>query len=183
MTNAQPFQIDDPDYYVSKLEFEHCELLQKLFDRCADYAMIVEGESVSPTAAQEMFQAVPPGRSTDDKFVYGLLDRGGNILGVLEGMRHYPDESIWWIGLLMLAPEVRERGLGRKLVQSFCEYVHSEQGTAIMLGVVEENRSAYHFWQGQGFESVRQTEPRSFGRKTQKVYVMRKAVTGEIAPT
>jgi ribosomal protein S18 acetylase RimI-like enzyme len=177
MTDTHSFQIDDPDYYVSKLEPEDCERLQTLFDKCADYALIVEGESVSPTAAQETFQAAPPGRSIKDKFLYGLWDRQENIVGVLEGMRHYPDETVWWIGLLMLTPEVRAHGLGRKLVQSFCEYVRSEQGTAIMLGVVEENHSAYRFWQGQGFELVRQTEPRTFGRKTQVVNIMRKPVT------
>jgi len=177
------FQIDDPHYHVGKLEPEHSALLQKLFDRCADYAMIVEGEGVSPTAAQEIFQAVPPGRSLSDKFMVGLWDRGGDIVGLLEGMRHYPDETTWWIGLLMLAPEVRGRGLGRKLVQSFCEYVRTEHGTSMMLGVVEENQSAYRFWQGLGFELVRQTEPRPFGKKIQVVYVMRKAVTGEVPHT
>lgn len=176
MFAGQLFQIDDPDYRVSKLGPAEAESLQRLFDRCADYALIVEGESVSPSAAQETFQDVPPGRSTDDKFVYGLLDREGNIVGLLEGMRHYPDETSWWIGLLLLAPEVRGRGLGRKLVQSFEEHVRSQMGTAIMLGVVEENRPAYHFWQGQGFELVRTTEPRPFGRKVQAVSVMRKAV-------
>jgi len=104
------------------------------------------------------------------------LNRKGDIVGVLEGIRHYPDETTWWIGLLMLAPEVRGRGLGRKLVQGFSEYVRLEQGTSMMLGVVEENRSAYRFWQQVGFELVRQTEPRPFGKKIQRVYVMRREV-------
>ncbi|HMB25334.1 MAG TPA: GNAT family N-acetyltransferase, partial [Anaerolineales bacterium] len=110
----------------------------------------------------------------DDKFLYGVFDHQGGLVGVLEGMRHYPEENIWWIGLLMLAPEARGCGIGRKVVQSFFEYVRSEQGAAVMLGVVEENKSAYRFWQQMGFELVRQTEPRTFGKKTQSVYVMRK---------
>ena len=56
------------------------------------------------------------------------------------------------------------------------ENVRAKKATSIMLGVVEENQSAYRFWQGLGFELVRQTEPRSFGKKTQVVYVMRKEV-------
>jgi ribosomal protein S18 acetylase RimI-like enzyme len=52
-----------------------------------------------------------------------------------------------------------------------------EQGTSIMLGVVEENQEAYRFWQQLGFELVRQTEPRPFGKKIQTVYVMRRGVT------
>jgi GNAT superfamily N-acetyltransferase len=176
MIDAQVFHIDDPDYYVCRLQSEHTEPLQRLFDQCADYAMIVEGEGVSPTAAQEIFQSVPAGRSLGDKFLYGLLDRTGDIVGVLEGMRHYPDETTWWIGLLLLAPEVRGHGLGQKLIQGFLDYVRSEQGASIMLGVVEENQAACRFWQQLGFDLVRQTEPRPFGKKTQTVYVMRRGV-------
>jgi ribosomal protein S18 acetylase RimI-like enzyme len=176
MTDTHIFSIDDVDYFLKELQPESAESLQKLFEQCADYAMIVEGEDVSPSAAQETFEDVPPGRSTRDKFVYGLLDRNGNIVGVLEGMRHYPDETAWWIGLFMLSPEVRGRGLGRRLIQNFSTFVRSKQGASIMLGVVEENEAAYHFWQKLGFELVRKTEPRLFGRKTQTVYVMRQDV-------
>lgn len=45
-----------------------------------------------------------------------------------------------------------------------------------MLGVVEENTLAYTFWQNLGFEFIRETEPRHFGKKFQKVYVMRKTL-------
>jgi ribosomal protein S18 acetylase RimI-like enzyme len=183
MADIPAFQIDDSECAVCKLQAEHTAPLQRLFDKCADFVMLVEGEEVSPTAAQDIFQERPAGRSLDDKFLYGLVERNGEVVGLLEGMRHYPDETVWWIGLLMLAPEVRGRGLGRKLVQNFCDYVYSVQGTAVMLGVVEENRAAYRFWQQVGFEQVRQTEPRSFGKKTQSVYVMWRALTDEIVRT
>src|SRR5512134_3045173 len=121
--NMQPFPIDDPGYTVITLGCEHRDLLQQLYERCSDFVMLVEGQSVSPDAAEETFQEMPPGRSLEDKFVYGALDGQGQLVGVLEGMRHYPDKGIWWIGLLLLAPEVRGRGLGGKLVQGFEEYV------------------------------------------------------------
>ncbi|HET9910575.1 MAG TPA: hypothetical protein VFQ13_01735, partial [Anaerolineales bacterium] len=81
MNNRQSFQIDDPNYSISGLRTEHSELLQKLCERCADYVLIVEGESVSPNAAQELLQDTPPGRSLDSKFVYGILDRQGDVVG------------------------------------------------------------------------------------------------------
>ncbi len=150
------------------------ELLQRLFDQCSDYSLIVEGEPASPTAAQELFQAAPPGRSLADKFVFGLIDRRGEIVGVLEGMRHYPEDHIWWIGLLLLAPAARQQGLGRAIVDGFSDYVRSQNGLAIMLGVVADNHLAYQFWRRLGFEDVRITEPRQFGKKQQTVTVMRR---------
>jgi GNAT superfamily N-acetyltransferase len=179
MTDAQDFHINDPDYVVSRLLPSHAEALQRLFEQCADYVMIVDGEGVSPSAAQETFESVPPGIPLSDKFVYGLFDRAGGLVGMLDVVRGYPDESTWWIGLLMLAPEVRGRGLGRKWVAGFLEYARSEGGKAVMLGVVEENTAAYRFWQGMGFELVRQTEPRTFGKKIQTVFVMQRGVTQE----
>lgn len=179
MTAIQAFQIDDAEYHISELDPDRIMPLQELFEQCADYAMIVEGEPVSPTAAQEAFVSVPPGRSLSDKFLFGVVDRNGGLVGMLEGMRHYPDETTWWIGLLLLAPAVRGHGLGQKLIEGFSDYVCSRQGLAVMLGVVEENRAAYSFWQQVGFEFVRETEPRVFGKKTQKVYVMRRDMIQE----
>ncbi len=144
-----------------------------MYDQCADYTWIVEGEPVSPTAAQEEFQTVPPGRSLNDKFIFGLIDPHGEIAGILDAMRHYPDEGVWWIGLLLLAPEVRNQGIGRQLLTRFFEHVRSQGGKAVMLGVVEDNIHAYRFWQHAGFVLVRQTDPRPFGKKMQVVQVMR----------
>jgi ribosomal protein S18 acetylase RimI-like enzyme len=177
MNSAQDFSINNPDYSVCRLQPEQMEALQRLLEQCADFTQLVEGESVRPEAAQEIFRSVPEGRSVRDKFLYGLLHRAGNFVGVLEGMRHYPDDTTWWIGLLLLAPETRGHGLGRKIIAGFSEYVYENQGTAVMLGVVEQNRAAQRFWQRMGFEWVRQTDPRTFGRKTQTIHVMRKELT------
>lgn len=178
MTDISVFHIEDPDYSVRELHRpEDMESLQRLFEQCADYVMIVEGQEVPSSAAQETFEDTPPGRTLDDKFVYGLLDRNGNIIGVFEGMGHYPDEATWWIGLFLLSPDVRGHGLGRKVVDGFSGYVHKNHGTSIMLGVVEENQSAYEFWQRLGFGFVRKTEPRPFGKKIQSVYVMRRVLS------
>ena len=176
MKDAPVFSLIDPDYFVCRLRPDHTEPLQRLFEQCADFTLLVEGEEVNPNAAQEIFRSVPAGRSLRDKFLYGFLDRNGAIVGVLEGIQHYPDDTTWWIGLLLLAPEARGHGLGRKIIDAFSAYVKLNQGTAIMLGVVEENQAAYRFWQNLGFELVRQTEPRAFGRKTQKVYIMQRGL-------
>lgn len=179
MTAIKVFQIDDDEYHISELQPDSTEDLQRLFEQCADYAVIVDGEAVSPTAAREAFESAPPGRSLNDKFLYGVWDRKGKIVGMLEGMRHYPEETIWWIGLLMLTPTVRGQGLGRKLIEAFSDYVRSRQGLSIMLGVVEENYEAYRFWREAGFDLVRETEPRVFGKKTRRVYVMRRDLIQE----
>lgn len=154
MSRWPDFKLEISGYVWRGLQPEDAELLQRLFDQCADYSLIVEGEPAAPTAAQELFQETPPGRSLADKFVFGLLDRRGEIIAVLEGLRHYPEDHIWWIGLLLLAPTVRQQGLGRRIVDGFFEYVRAQAGIAIMLGVVADNHLAYKFWRQLGEDSL-----------------------------
>jgi ribosomal protein S18 acetylase RimI-like enzyme len=178
MESLPAFETSIPDCSVYRLAPEDAGLLQSLYDRCADYTWIVEGKPVSPAAAQEEFQSIPPGKTLGDKFVFGLVDSHQELAGMLEGVQHYPDQGTWWIGLLLLAPSARGRGMGRKLVSGFTDFVRANGGTFIMLGVVEDNAPAYTFWQHLGFEPVRKTEPRQFGKKTQAVYMMRRDIAG-----
>jgi GNAT superfamily N-acetyltransferase len=176
MYQAPTFHVDLPGYTVRRLKPDDAVILQRLWDRCSDYVEIVEGKGVSPTAAEELFQSLPPGGSFSNKLVAGIFHREGEIGGVLEGMRHYPEENIWWIGLLLLAPDMRNQRVGRSLLEAFIDYARENGGKAVMLGVVEENVHAYRFWLKNGFEMVRKSEPRLFGKKNQSVFVMRRKI-------
>lgn len=179
MDDTPAFEIDVSGYAVRSLKPEEAELLQRLYDQCTDFALVVEGEPFSPTAAQAEFRSIPDGKSLGDKLMFGLINPQGEIVGLLEAVQNYPDETTWWLGLLMLAPELRGQGVGREVLRGFSEYVRMRGGKAMMLGVVEDNRRAYRFWQKMGFEVVRKTEPRRFGKKMQTVYVMRRVIAWE----
>ena len=151
--------------------------LQRLFDQCADFTLLVEGEGVSPDAAQEFFQSVPPGKLIRDKFLYGFLDRKGVIVGVLEGMRNYPDDKTWWVGLLLLVPTSPPAWLGPKdngCLFGICActpgHSHYARGGGREPGCLS-------FLAGIGVRVVASDQPRTFGRKIQKVYVMRRELT------
>jgi GNAT superfamily N-acetyltransferase len=174
------FPIDLPDYTLRTLSETDRETLQNLFEKCADYVQIVNGEDVSPTEADDALSGGPPGRSLKDKFLFGLFDPQGELVAVLDAFKNYPDAGTWWIGLLMLAPAVRGQGIGRKLMDGFTQYIHSQGGAAIMLGVVEDNKAAYDFWQRMGFTLQSKTDPRPFGQKLQAVYVLRRSKDGKI---
>ena len=164
--------IDSADYFLRAIDLSDVEAVQNLCEICADFFWQVEGTAVPPGAGLDIFESLPPGRSIEDKFVYGLFNRHDYLLGVLEGLRHYPDEGTWWIGLMMLAPDVRQHGLGRKIARGLFKTVCLAGGTAMQLGVVENNRAGYRFWRMVGFEPLRLTEPRWFGEKLQVVHVL-----------
>jgi GNAT superfamily N-acetyltransferase len=159
---------------IAKLEIGHLEKIQALFEKCKDYAWIVDGEKPSPEAAREVLESLPPGKSIADKFLCGVMDEAGELSALLEGVRGYPDEKTWWIGLLLLSPEARGKGLGRELFERLAGKARDASAAAIMLGVVEDNENALRFWQRIGFEEVRWTAPQQFGKKRQRVIVMRR---------
>lgn len=173
---TKDFQIKNPKYLVNKLTPADIGSLQILLDKCSDYYLMVDGEDTSPSAADEIYISAPPGRSSEDKFLYGIYRKTNGIVGVIEGMKNYPNDLVWWIGLLLLDPATRGHGLGREIVDDFARYVATHRGKSIMLGVVEDNLQGYKFWLDQGFVFVRETEPRRFGRKTQKVTVLQKVI-------
>ncbi|MGV2830334.1 hypothetical protein [Myxosarcina sp. GI1(2024)] len=74
MTSRNLFTLGVPGYSVESLELRDVERLQKLYEKCADFADLVDGQPPSPTAAREEFFAVPEGKSLSDKFMFGIFD-------------------------------------------------------------------------------------------------------------
>lgn len=154
----------------------HRAALQALLERGVDYARLVDGQDPGPDAARELFADGPPGHPPEAKLVIGLLDPSGALIAVLEGMRDYPDPCAWWIGLMLLDPAWRGRGLGARLYRAFEAYAGQHGAMALGLGVVEANAGARRFWERVGFAAVRVTEPRRFGAREHAVIVMRRAL-------
>ena len=179
MKTETVFDIGLQDYCVHRLSIENSRAIQALYEKCLDFMLLVDGRAADPNAGAEEFQDIPPGISQEDHFVFGIANQQDALVGLLDTVRGYPDERTWWIGLLLFTPEVRSQGLGQTVVEGFAEYVRTRGGQAIMLGVVEENKRAYEFWNRMGFEFVRKTEPRQFGEKTHSVIIMRRTLLGE----
>jgi ribosomal protein S18 acetylase RimI-like enzyme len=167
------FDINMQAYSARRLSLEDIGVVQGLMEKCLDYMLLVDGHPADPDEVEKEFQEVPSGNSLEDKFVFGIVNQQKDLVGLMDVVRSYPEQKIWWIGLFLFIPEVRSRGIGQKVLEGFIKYVRAHGGKAIMLGVVEENMRAYKFWTKVGFEFIRMTEPRQFGDKIQTVSIMR----------
>ncbi len=174
MKTEEAFQIDHNEYSIHQLLLEDLPAVQAIFEKCLDYMLLIDGHPADPSTVAEEFKSVPAGKAAEDKFVFGIVNCQNLVVGMLDTLRGYPNENSWWIDTLLLIPDVRSQGVGARIVKGFSEYVHAQGGETIMLGVVDENRRAYQFWQRMGFELVRKTEPQQFGHKTQTVSIMRR---------
>ncbi len=119
---------------------------------------------------------LPPGRSAEDKTVLGLFSRD-RLTAVIDLMKDYPEAGIAWIGLILIHPDFRGLGLGRKIVQALCAGFSSAGVKDIRLGVLQENQSALNFWKKLGFEEIERKPDRQFGEKVHTVIVFKRKFT------
>ena len=159
-------------YETALIQPENTRELQTLMEKCADYSLMVDGHPPDPSVAAALLADCPPGKTLADKFVIGFSIENKGMIGVLDTVRDYPTERDWWLGLLVLDPVYRNRGLGRQIVQTFESWVGQQGARRIFLGVVEENDKAYQFWLKLGFEVIERQSGRQFGNLTHEVLIM-----------
>ncbi len=126
--------------------------LQAFYEQCREYVELATGAPPGPNEAADLLNALPRGKAYEDKFVVGLFDAPGHLVGVLDVIRDFPAEDEWYLGLLLFGPSSRGRRLGERVYRRLEEWVRSQNGRAIHLIVEEQNPGAIRFWRRMGFE-------------------------------
>ena len=176
MNNSSTFALNLPGYSAKLLKLEDAKILQTLYEQCTEFALLTDGKPPSPTAAREEFDALPDGKTTEDKYIFGLFDSQDELIGMVESLRHYPDNQTWWVGLMMLSPQYRGKKIGSQFYQGFENWVSAQEIKRVSLSVVKANESGLNFWKSLGFEVINKRQPRKFGNKMHAVYVMSRAI-------
>ena len=166
------FLLERPNYSVKQLLISDAAILQTLYEQCNDFALLTYGTPFPASATAEEFKDIPAGNSTKDICVFGLFDPHDILINAIVAVRGYPNEQTWWIGTMMLAPIHRGKGLGKAFYRAFERWLAARSIQQISLCVIEANQKGLQFWQKMGFEIIRQTEPKQYGIKTHKVYVL-----------
>ena len=86
--------------------------LQCVLEMAPAYYQSMTGAPPCGALAQSIFTALPPDKTYDDKFVWGLY-AGDAMIGCVDVIRGYPVRDKALIGLLLLAEHWQRRGLGR----------------------------------------------------------------------
>jgi RimJ/RimL family protein N-acetyltransferase len=178
MNESTSFSLELPAYSAKRLVPEDAEVLQPLYEQCTEFALFTDGQPPLPTAAREEFDAVPEGKATQDKYIFGLFDPDAILVGMIESIRYYPDDKTWWLGLMMLTPEQRGKGLGVEFYRAFERWVSGQDVLRISLCIVEANQAGLKFWKKMGFEVIRKTPPQQFGTKTHGLYILSRSLDG-----
>lgn len=168
-------------YHMAPLALDDEPVVQAFIERCAEYVQMLTGLPPGPADAQSLLQSFPPGKTANDKAVIGIFDPGGRLAGVLDLIRDYPSPRVWWIGLLLLDPETRGKGLGERIYMACERMAVAADAAAIELSVAERNPRALAFWQRLGFvEYERRRE--EHGIREQVMFRLRRTLDKVHAP-
>jgi RimJ/RimL family protein N-acetyltransferase len=143
---------------------EDLDALQAAFEACPDYFERCLGGPAGPAEAQSSFASLPPGRSYDDKFVFGILD-GDRMIGCAEIFRDHPDPGTAYLTLLLLAPEFRNRGFGLTALNELHAFARTKCGARLMRTVlVDPDRAPVGFFTKHGYAATGERRPYRYFR-------------------
>lgn len=131
--------------------------VQRLFERCTDFFQLVSGAPPGPGDGADELNSIAPGKTIDDTVNFGVYD--GDRLVAFAGLaRDFPKPSEWWLGLLVIDPAERGRGLGARIHQELVDWVAAQSGTMLWIAVQTQNVDGERFWRRIGFQE-RERQP------------------------
>ena len=128
---------------------------QRLLERCSDYYELHEGWPTPPDAGEYELALDPKVPQGVGIFVFALEEEGSGALdAAAQVLTDYPEPGMWWIGLLIVAPELRSRGIGSDLMRQTLAAASDAGVRTIKLGVSLENPRGQRFWERVGFRDT-----------------------------
>jgi GNAT superfamily N-acetyltransferase len=154
--------------------------LQAMMEVCQDYHQMAEGQPTYSYAARDVFETLPAGKTIEDKFVIGAWNAAREMVGVLEGVRGYPEPGIWWIGLLLLTPETRNDALGHKMLEAFRERAAQLGAHPSCSAYLKKTNPAYVFGNVKASPCCANPNRRNLGKDARGVGAGKKALTNSL---
>lgn len=150
--------------------------LQRVLEGAPAYAQLVTGTPPGPADAQSTYTALPPGKSYDDKFVYGIFS-GDGMVGCADLIRGYPDPQTATLGLLVIEEAHQGRGIGSAACRAIEDQVRSWGAcTRLRIGVVRTNARVLPFWRALGFAPTGEVKPYRCGGVDSEAIILVKAL-------
>lgn len=138
-------------YQVKKLEdtdvlavYELCKRNPQYYKHCPP--------AVSEESIKADMQALPPGKTSEDKYYIGFYD-DKKLLAVMDLIVKYPNDLTAFIGFFMMDADEQGKGTGSQIISELCGAL-KEEFTRVRLGYVKGNGQSENFWMKNLFEKT-----------------------------
>ncbi len=162
---------DCSEYNIRLLSGDDEDDVQDLCERCSDFSELIEGRPPEKDAGHSILFDLPPDKELKDKYVFGVYKENNVLIAVIDIVKDYKVTGEWIIGLLMIDPSERGNCLGRKLHELIKTWVLEQNGSTLVIGVVEENYRGFKFWSEMGYSEAGRLK-QTYGNKEHIVIAM-----------
>lgn len=147
--------------------------VQRVLDDAPAYFRVSSGAPARTDEADRLFRELPPGRTLDDKRVFGVfLD--DDMVGCADVLLRWPSDRVAMIGLLVIREAHQRRGIGSAAFR-LLERALVELGfERTRIAVIHDHASALAFWRGLGFVETGERKPWAEGSVRTEVIVFEK---------
>ncbi len=150
---------------IRPLSRDDAPVVRSLYDRAADYVAMESGGAPDDGMVEDFFTDCPPGSDLAASRKLGAFLDGGTLAAIADMAFGYPLASDAYIGLLLIDPTCRGKGLGRMLFEHLAAMARAEGARRLLIAVLDENRRGRVFWERQGFLPERSFPPATIGGK------------------
>jgi len=162
-----------------RLEAADVPALQRFFDANPDYFLAVHGQAPLADEAQQEFDDMPPSEIRHgEKWLLGFEDAGGTLQGMATVWADFLAPRVWHIGLFIVATPLHGTGTAQALYAALEAWMAAAGAAWLRLGVVQGHTRAERFWQGRGYQAVRERGPLAMGLQQNILSVMVKPLAG-----
>ena len=112
---------------------------------------------VSETSILADMDALPEGKTPDDKYYIGYYD-DGVLIAVMDLILRFPEHNVVWIGFFMTKTDIQHQGIGRFIIDELCSYLAQNGIGEVRLAYMKDNPQCRGFWSKSGFSIVSEGE-------------------------
>lgn len=156
-------------------------LVLAFLHEAADYIALERGAPPDDSLVEEFFTDAPPGSNPAESLRLGLFDQG-HLVAIAEMGWNHPGPTDAYLGLLIVSPAARGRGLGQHVLRHLEDQARARGKTALYLAVLDANPRGRAFWEREGFRVTLPDRQVTLGEKTQIAHRMGKDL-GPSRPT
>lgn len=129
------------------------DAVEEFYSRAADYWILADRRAPDRQKAQDFFTDGPPNCDPAASHRLGMFE-GGVLMGLAELSFGWPLAGDAYLGLQILAPEARGRGLGRLLLAEVEARARKTGAAGLYLAVLDANPKGRAFWEREGFRDT-----------------------------
>jgi len=144
--------------------------------KAADYWALEQGKPPRASAAEDFFAEGPPGRDLSTTRKLGLFGPDGTLGALADVAYGYPEAEDAYLGLLVLKPDLRSKGLGKQIFAHLLAEARAAGARRMLLAVLDENPRARVFWEREGFQRVATLPGFQLGQKRHVVHRMARPI-------